>query len=182
MNSLANSPVAEPLDLRLFLPCTSSLFSEETSRPLFHLDENVSHHTAVSVSVAAPLAKVYERWLQYPGFPHFMRGSGGEDPEDNGRITWRIMLHGVKSAWEAEVCEEIPGERIAWKNINGRPARNSGHVCFRAISADRTQVTLAIEFQFSGVTPEVPDPLAALASRLERSLMSFAEFARAAEN
>ncbi len=168
MNSLAES-VAAPPDVRL-LPASGG-----TAYPP---QENISNHAAVSIAIAAPVAQVYDRWLQYPEFPHFMRGGAGEDPEDMGRITWRIQMGDSKSPWEAEVSAEVPHERIAWQNVNGRPARNSGSVSFRALSAERTQVTIAIEFEFPRFNPPAQYPLAGLVSRLERSLMTFAEFAK----
>lgn len=158
MNALALSQEAEAASLQTLVP-------------------RASNHAAISFTITASLAKVYARWLQYQGFPHFMRGKD-EGEEDNGRITWRIRMDDVESPWEAEVSEEVPEQRIAWKNEFGRPSRNSGSVTFRAVSENRTQVTLAIEFELSGGRESGQDPLAPLATRLERALVSFAEFAK----
>lgn len=146
--------------------------------PLFRpIAPRTSNHAAISFAIAAPLDVVYERWLQYPGFPHFMRGDGSGDPEEQGRITWRIRIHDRESPWEAESSEQIPLERLAWKNVSGRPSRNSGSVTFHPSGAERTRVTISIEFELSRWGTPGPDPLGALASRLERNLMKFAEFA-----
>jgi uncharacterized membrane protein len=158
MNALALSPEAEAASLQSLVP-------------------RASNHAAISFTIAAPLAQVYARWVQYQGFPHFMRGME-EGEEENGRITWRIRVDDVEGPWEAEVSEQVPQERIAWKNIFGRPSRNSGSVSFRAVGENRTQVTLAIEFEFSGAAETGQDPLAPLATRLERTLVNFAEFAK----
>jgi uncharacterized membrane protein len=158
MNALAISPEAEAAAFQTLVP-------------------RASNHAAISFTIAAPLAKVYARWLQYQGFPHFMRGRE-EGEEENGRITWRIRMDDVESPWEAEVSEEVPQQRIAWKNVFGRPSRNSGSVTFRAVGENRTQVTIAIEFELSGGGEAGADPLAPLATRLERNLVNFAEFAK----
>jgi len=146
------------------------------------VNSRASNRAAISFIIAAPLARVYDRWLQYPDFPHFMRSTDGEESQENSRITWRIRMEDFDTPWEAEVTEQLPAERIAWKNIYGRPTPNSGSVTFRAISEIRTQVTLAIEFEFASFGVSAPDPVAALASRLERNLVKFGEFARALDN
>ncbi len=170
MNSLADLPAAASPDLRL-LPAPGGT--------AYHPQETISNHASVSIAIGAPVARVYQRWLQYPDFPHFMRGKAGEDPEEFGRITWRIQVGEFKSPWEAEVVSEVAQEKISWESTNGRPSRNRGSVSFHAAGDDRTQVAIAIEFEFPRFSPPDQYPLAVLVTRLERCLMAFAEFAKA---
>jgi uncharacterized membrane protein len=175
MNSPANLAVAESASVRPYASFPGS--PDETFAPRF--EETVPNHAAVSLTFNAPLARVYDQWQNYAGFPYFMRRDVGE--EDNGRITWRVSVQGRESAWDAEVVEEVSQERITWQSTSGRPCRNSGSVSFEAVGDKRTRVTLAIEFELPPVAGE-SDPLRTLTSRLQQALVSFGKFAEAPEN
>lgn len=139
------------------------------------LARTASNHAAISFAISTPLSQVYERWLEYVGFPRFMRGLEAEEADEGA---WRLHLNGSSALWEAEVMERLPQARIAWESVSRRPAPNSGSVTFRASGESRTQVTIAVEFSLSrGVMPGT-DPLAGLAMKLERELLKFAAFAK----
>jgi uncharacterized membrane protein len=142
-------------------------------------DDHVSNHSAISLTVNAPLEQVYERWLCYPAFPDFMRGGPNEFSEDTGCMTWRIWIQNKESAWDAEVSEQVAKDHIAWRSTHGRPCRNNGSVTFEAVGEDRTRVTLAVEFEFAPL-PGNTDPLGALNSRLQHQLLRFGRFAETA--
>ena len=100
-------------------------------------------HVEKTIEVEAPVNKVYNQWTQFEEFPRFMQGIEQVQQLDDKRLHWTAQIGGKKKEWDAEIFEQVPDQRIAWRSTTGAP--NAGIVSFLPIAQDRTQVTVRME-------------------------------------
>ena len=62
---------------------------------------------------------------------------------------WVAEVAGRHEEWDAEITEQHPDERIAWRSTRG--ARNAGVVTFHRLSDDRTKIMLQLDAEPEGV-------------------------------
>jgi len=127
-----------------------------------------------SVEVDAPLQAVYNQWTQFEEFPRFMQGVEEVRQLTDTRLFWRAEIWGKAAEWEAEIFEQIPDKRIAWRSVTGHP--NAGAVGFEAIDQDRTRVTLTMSYEPLGAVEKIADALGIVTARVEGDLKRFREF------
>jgi len=130
-----------------------------------------------SIDVEAPLRAVYDQWTQFEEFPRFMVGVEAVRQVDDRHLLWRANVGGVVEEWEAEITEQRPDERIAWRSRTG--ARNAGVVTFHRLSDDRTRIMLQLEYEPEGMTERVGDAAGLVARRVGGDLEHFKQFIEA---
>jgi uncharacterized membrane protein len=127
-----------------------------------------------SIDVNVPLRTAYNQWTQFEQFPAFMEGVESVRQIDPKRLHWRAKVGGKTVEWDAEITEQEPDTRIAWRSTSG--AMNTGAVFFRASSSGSTRVNLRLEYQPEGFTESLGDALGVLSRRVEGDLKRFKEF------
>ncbi len=75
--------------------------------------------------------------------------------------------------WDAEITEQLPDQKIAWRSTSGTP--NGGTVSFRSLSRGRTRVTLQMYYEPQDGIDMVGDALGAVRSEARSNLKSFKE-------
>src|SRR5438552_1818592 len=110
-----------------------------------------------SIEVDAPVSKVYNQWTQFEEFPRFMEGVAEVRQLDDKRLHWVAEISGKRKEWNAEIFEQIPDQRIAWRSTTG--AKNSGMVNFYPLGEERTRVTLKLNYDPQGAMDSVGDML-----------------------
>src|SRR5438093_5531668 len=118
-----------------------------------------------TVEVDAPLNKVYNQWTQFEEFPKFMEGVEQVHQLDNKHLHWVAKVGGKRKEWDAEIFEQVPDQRIAWRSITG--VRNSGIVSFTPLPDNRTEVSLRLNYDPDGVMENVGDMLGVVGRRIE---------------
>jgi len=93
---------------------------------------------------------------------------------DDKRLQWRANVGGKEKEWDAVITEQIPDQRIAWKNTTG--AKNAGVVTFHHISDKTTRVMLQLEYDPEGIIENVGDTIGVVSSRVRGDLERFKEF------
>jgi uncharacterized membrane protein len=126
------------------------------------------------IEVRAPLGAVYDQWTQFEEFPLFMAGVKEVRQLDDRRLYWRAEILGKEVEWEAEIFEQIPDTRIAWRSTSGHP--NSGTVSFVPAKDGNTKVTVVVEYQPIGIAEKVADALGAISLRIGGDLKRFRDF------
>src|SRR6188768_942930 len=101
-------------------------------------------HVEKCIEVDAPLSLVYNQWTQFEEFPRFMEGVEEVRQLDDKRLHWKAEIAGKTKEWDAEIFEQIPDQRIAWRSTTG--AKNSGMVNFFPIGTNATRVTLTLNY------------------------------------
>lgn len=127
-----------------------------------------------NIVVEAPLRQVYNQWTQFEQFPQFMQGVEEVRQLDDRHLFWRATVAGREAEWEAEIEEQLPDRRIAWRSVSGRPV--AGLVEFEAPSAGATNVQLAMEYELEGMVENIGDSLGVLERQVEGDLERFKEF------
>jgi HSP20 family molecular chaperone IbpA len=130
-----------------------------------------------SIEVNAPLRAVYNQWTQFEDFPRFMEGVVKVRQLDDTHLRWRANVAGKDKEWDAEIVEQVPDRRIAWRSVGG--ARNEGTVEFRSVAPDRTLVWLTMDYEPDGLVENVGDALGLMSRRVQGDLERFREFIEA---
>jgi uncharacterized membrane protein len=127
-----------------------------------------------SIVVDAPLREVYNQWTQFEDFPRFMEGVEEVRQLDDKHLYWRARIGGVEREWHAEIVDQVPDERIAWRGLTG--VAPSGAVLFKPQPDGRTEVTLRVQYEPEGVAENVASAMGVLGARVEGDLKRFKEF------
>ncbi len=135
-----------------------------------------------SIEVGAPISAVYNQWTQFEDFPQFMDGIDEIRQTDDRHLHWVASFGGSRHEWDAEIVEQAPEERVAWRNTEGKD--NAGVVTFHKIADDRTRVMLQMDWAPEGVKEKVGAALGADDRRVKGDLERFKDLieARGAES
>jgi uncharacterized membrane protein len=77
-----------------------------------------------SIEVEVPVRVAYNQWTQFAEFPKFMEGVREVRQLDDKTLHWRAAVGGKTEEWTAEITEQVPDQRIAWRAHAGK--RNAG--------------------------------------------------------
>ncbi len=127
-----------------------------------------------SIEVNLPVRTVYDQWTQFEEFPQFMEGVERVVQLDDTHLHWVAEIAGVKREWDAEITDQVPDQRIAWRSLGGE--RNAGLVSFQPNGASSTRVTLAIDFEPDDLVEQIGDKLGFVSKRTEGDLERFKQF------
>src|ERR1043166_991932 len=129
------------------------------------------------IDVNAPLSTVYNQWTQFEEFPRFMSGIEEVQRISDRRLRWRARIGGKIKEWEAEIYDQIPEQRIAWRSVSG--AENSGKVTFEWIGSTRTRINLSLNYQPQDRAEKAAAALGVVSRRVTGDLRRFKEFIEA---
>lgn len=127
-----------------------------------------------AVEVNVPVRTAYNQWTQFEQFPQFMSGVEEVRQLDDKRLHWKATIAGKTQEWDAEITEQIPDERVAWRNITG--ATNAGVVTFHYIGPNTTRVTLQLDYEPEGVVETVGSALNVPDRRMKNDMEKFKQF------
>ena len=124
-----------------------------------------------SIELNVPVRAAYDQWTQFEEFPKFMEGVECVEQQGDSHLRWRAEIGGKTVEWDAEITEQIPDTKVAWRSTSG--ARNAGAVAFFRLSDDRCRITLQIDYDPEGVIETVGDWLGVMSRRAEGDLERF---------
>jgi uncharacterized membrane protein len=127
-----------------------------------------------SIDVDAPVSSVYNQWTQFEDFPAFMEGVTEVKQLDDSHLHWCASIGGKDLEWDAEITEQIPDQRIAWRSVDG--ALNAGVVSFHKLNDGSTRVVVQMDYDPEGVLENAGDTMGLLSHRVEGDLERFKEF------
>ena len=120
------------------------------------------------IDVNCPLHTVYNQWTQFESFPKFMSGVKEVRQLDDTHTHWRAELWGKEKEWDAEITDQTPDQRIAWSSTSGAP--NGGAALFEPIEANKTRITLRIDYNPEDFVETVSGALGFVGRRVEGDL------------
>jgi uncharacterized membrane protein len=108
--------------------------------------------TVGTTTISKPPPEVYDRWRQLDSLPAFMAHL------DEVRVTgertshWRTASVGGRHIeWDAEITEDVPGERIAWRSTDNADIWNEGTASFLEAPGGRgTEVHVRLRYALPG--------------------------------
>ena len=127
-----------------------------------------------TVDVEVPARTAYNQWTQFEDFPRFMEGVKQVRQVDETHLQWTAEVAGRTKEWRAEITEQRPDERVAWKSESG--TENAGVVTFHKLDDGRSRVTVQIDAEPDGTLEAAGDALGLLERRVKGDLGRFKEF------
>jgi uncharacterized membrane protein len=130
-----------------------------------------------AIDVDVPVGVAYNQWTQFEEFPRFMDGVEEVRQLDDTRLRWRAVIAGQPREWRAEITEQIPDARIAWRSLSG--VRNAGVITFHRLADARTRMMLQLEYEPEGLVERVGDVVGVVERRVRGDLERFKDFIEA---
>ena len=126
-----------------------------------------------SIDVERPVRTVYDQWTQFEEFPRFMEGVQSVQQLDDKRVRWVAEIGGKEHEWVAEITEQHPDERVAWKAIEGHG--NAGVVTFHRLDDSETRITLQMDHEPEGMMETLGSAIGSDSRRVKGDLERFKE-------
>lgn len=127
--------------------------------------------TEASIDVNVPVSTAYNQWTQFEDFPKFMDSVHEVRQLDDTHLHWRADVAGKPEEWDAEITEQIPDKRIAWRSTSG--VQNAGVVTFHKLSDAKTRITLQMDYTPQGMEEKVGDALGFVKMQAKGNLKRF---------
>lgn len=114
---------------------------------------NGSHNREVevtrSVVINAPAEQLYNYWHNFEQLPSFMKHLESVTATGDRRSHWIAKAPGGTTVeWDAEVTEDEPNHRIAWRSDQNADVYNSGSVTFEpAVGGRGTVVRVEMRYE-----------------------------------
>jgi uncharacterized membrane protein len=105
--------------------------------------------TKESIDVGVPVGTAYNQWTQFEEFPKFMEGVQSVEQVDDTHLRWVAEVSGERREWQAEIVEQVPDEKIAWRATGGKGP--NGIVTFEPLGADTTLITVEMSYEPEGL-------------------------------
>ena len=126
-----------------------------------------------SIEVNVPVKTAYNQWTQFEDFPQFMKSVKEIRQLDDKHLHWVANVAGETKEWDAEITEQIPDKRIAWRSITG--VKNGGVVTFHKISDTCTRIMLQMDYETDGALEALGDAVGAVRMEARANLSNFKE-------
>ena len=124
-----------------------------------------------SIEVGVPVTTAYNQWTQFEEFPRFMEGIDEVRQLDDTHLHWVASVGGQRHEWDAEITEQRPDDRVAWRSIGGKG--NAGVVTFHHLDQNRSKVMVQMEWEAEGLLEQLGGALGADERRVEGDLERF---------
>jgi len=127
-----------------------------------------------SVDVNVPVRTAYHQWTQFEDFPQFMDGVREIRHLDVTHTHWKTEIRGVKREFDAEITEQLPNERVAWKSVEGE--WQAGMVTFQRLDETHTRITVRMDFEPQGFVEIAGDKFGMVNRRVKGDLRRFKDY------
>ena len=130
-----------------------------------------------SIDIEVPVAVAYNQWTQFESFPQFMDGIDRVEQKTDTQLHWVADVGGSTREWDAEITEQHPDERVAWRALEqGGP---DGVVTFHKISDGKTRVMVQMDYEPEGMKESVGSMVGLDDRRVKKDLEAFKDLIEA---
>jgi uncharacterized membrane protein len=126
-----------------------------------------------SIDINVPVRSAYNQWTQFEEFPRFMEGVEEVRQLDDTHVHWVAEIGGHREEWDAEITEQIPDERVAWRATGGKA--NAGAVTFHKLDDETTRVMLQMDWEPEGMAEKAGEMVGMDSRRIKGDLERFRE-------
>jgi uncharacterized membrane protein len=130
--------------------------------------------TEKSIDVNVPVRTAYNQWTQFEEFPQFMSDVESVQQLDATHLHWRVKIAGVEREFDAEITEQLPDQRIAWRSTSG--VGHAGVVTFHKLEDAKTRVMFQLDMSPETFAEKVGDKVGIVSKAAERDMKNFKEF------
>ena len=127
-----------------------------------------------SIEIEVPVSTAYNQWTQFESFPKFMEGVERVEQKGDTHLHWVAKIAGEKREWDAEITEQHPDHRVAWKALDQQGP--NGVVTFHKLDASRTKVMVQMEYEPQGMKESVGSAVGMDSHIVQSDLESFKKF------
>jgi uncharacterized membrane protein len=101
-----------------------------------------------TMTVEAPVERVYEFWSDFENFPRFMSHVREVRRTGPDRTHWVVAgPGGAPIEWDAVVTGRMPNERIEWRTVEGSLVEHEGAVRFHAAGGGSTRIEVRLVYR-----------------------------------
>jgi uncharacterized membrane protein len=125
------------------------------------------------VDVAASIDVVYDQFTQFEEFPKFMHRVERIEQRDDTTLMWHENIWGIRRQWEAEITDQEPCKRIAWRSDS---VETIGVVTFHKLADNLTRVYMTVDFQPKGILEKTASGFRMSRRAIKSDLMRFKAF------
>ena len=127
-----------------------------------------------SIDVSVPVSTAYNQWTQVESFPQFMGGVESITQTTETSTHWVTSIGGVRREFDAEITEQHPDERVAWKSTDGES--HAGVVTFHRMDENTTRLMVQIDWHPETFIEKVGAVVNADTSQVKGDLKRFKAF------
>jgi uncharacterized membrane protein len=131
-----------------------------------------------TVDVEVPVTTAYNQWTQFEEFPQFLSFVQSIVQITETTQHWKVKIGGQEREFDAEITEQHPDERVAWKSIGG-DENQAGVVTFHKLSDTETRVTVQLDWEPTGVLEKVGALVGVDDHAVNNDLQNFKKFIEA---
>ncbi|HXH33946.1 MAG TPA: SRPBCC family protein [Plantibacter sp.] len=128
-----------------------------------------------STVVDLPIAAVYKQWVDFESFPTFLPAVREVTRTSDVYSRWTLSLGRLSRHFVAEIVEQLPEERLAWRTIEG-DVWFSGAAVFEAVDKEHTRVSLTVDWQPTTAVERAADTLGMADRTVRAALRAFKDF------
>jgi uncharacterized membrane protein len=132
-----------------------------------------SHIIEEHIDVGVPRQVAYDQWTQYRELGQYSKKESAE-PKREDRVSFTSKIGPSRRQWDADIVEQVPGKRIAWRSVGG--AENMGVVSFHELDGRLTRVMVQMEYHPHGLFETVGNFLRMQRRRVRKDLKLFKHF------
>ena len=128
-----------------------------------------------TIDVEVPVSTAYNQWTQFESFPQFLDEVEQITQIDDTHTHWKVKVGGAEREFDAEITEQHPDERVAWKSTGGE-SEHAGVVTFHKLSDTTSRVTVQLDWEPSGALEKIGSLVGAGSHAVKKDLKNFKEF------
>ena len=128
-----------------------------------------------TIDVNVPVRVAYNQWTQFESFPHFLDEVVSITQIDDTHNRWVVNVGGAEREFDAEITEQHPDERVAWRSTGGE-TEHAGVVTFHKLDENTTRVTAQIDWDPQGLLEKVGALVGAGSHAVKKDLDNFKKF------
>lgn len=100
------------------------------------------------ITVQKSPEELYRFWRNFENLPHFMKHLESVTVKGDNQSHWVAKAPANTTvAWDAEIIDDVPNERISWRSLEGADVMNAGEVRFVPAPANRgTEVHVSLTY------------------------------------
>ena len=126
-----------------------------------------------SIEVDVPVSTAYNQWTQFEEFPKFMEGVESVEQVDDTRLRWIAEVGGERREWEAEIIEQVPDSKVAWRAVEGNGP--NGVVTFEPLGGTKTMVEVDMSYEPEGLKEQLGSKIGSDSRQVKQDLERFKE-------
>jgi uncharacterized membrane protein len=101
-----------------------------------------------TITINRPVSELYAFWHAFENLPRVMRHLESVEVLDARHSHWVAKAPADRTVeWDAEIVEDVPDQRIAWRSVKGSQIPNAGVVRFVATPGGRgTEIHVELSY------------------------------------